>query len=331
MPKGQTGKDLFYPWEVTKIHQRRSQVRVSGGTLVTSYPKQSIWTQGHISGLAIPCTVNNLLMSHLTNSTESHLHPRASFHLFIFPSLAKTVLILGLSHLGPLPSSSPSFYQLRVLFTTSFLDTPIHTPMIMLATPRWGNFTHLSSNDLPLHLGHSPSATAAPALNEPFGQPNVITYPFSHTYWNFPLAFCNPFLRGSQEVYTSPIYRSSWAFFILLTLDAISSPWIHSCEFVLPAHSQLDVNLIIPSSTGENDTSAGNISTIHWLFPTSVNPHTAFLYLSPNYLVFKRASFNTNRLGYSLFHHLLFRLQKSTFPISHIDRPHPVFRVPIIK
>ena len=146
MPNGQTGKDLFSPWEVTKIHQWRSGVRDSGGTLVTSYSKQSIWTQGRISGLAIPCTVNNL-MSHLPNSTESHLHPRASFHLFIFPSLAQTVLILGLSHLGPLPSSSPSFYQLRVLFTTSFLDTPIHTPMIILATPSWGNITHLSSID----------------------------------------------------------------------------------------------------------------------------------------------------------------------------------------
>lgn len=222
MPKGQTGKDLFYPWEVTKIHQRRSRVRVSGGTLVTSYPKQSIWTQGHISGLAIPCTVNNLLMSHLTNSTESHLHPRASFHLFIFPSLAKTVLILGLSHLGPLPSSSPSFYQLRVLFTTSFLDTPIHTPMIMLATPPWGNFTHLSSNDF--------------ASPPPWPQPICHSSPSSErTFWptqcyylslfphilKFPFGFLQPLLEGlSRSIYFPNIP-------FLLSFLYPPDPWRH--------------------------------------------------------------------------------------------------------
>lgn len=207
-------------------------------------------------------------MSHLPNSTESHLHLRASFHLFIFPSLAQTVLILGLKSSRPLATFITKPLT-QSFFTTSFLDTPVHTPMIILATPSWGNITHLSSNTLPsLHLDHSTSATAAPALNKPLATPMLLPIPFP-TGTEISLSFLQSLL---EALYFSSIPSPE---LILLTLDAISSPGIHS-EFV-PAHSQLDVNLIIPSST-ERMTRMQGISP-QYLFPTSVNPHTAFPFI----------------------------------------------------
>lgn len=135
--------------------------------------------------------------------------------------------------------------------------------MIILATPSWGNITHLSSNDSafpppwPQHIRHS-----SPSSEQTFWPPQCYYLSLFPQVLKFPFGFLQSLL---ERLSTFPVYHSSWAFFILLTLDAISSPWIHS-EFV-PAHSQLDVNLIIPNSTGENDTHAGNISTIPYFQP----------------------------------------------------------------
>ena len=94
-------------------------------------------------------------------------------------------------------------------------------------------------------------------------------------------------------------------------------------EFALSAYIQLEVNLIILKSMGENDVNAGNISIIHWLFPTKAGPLTASLHLPQNYLAFERSSFDTNRLGYLHSSIICF--------LDFNNLPHSFLRVSIIK